>query len=113
MELTKLSCTLVVCNADGFIEYEKRSDRMKETYKQEFLSRKPVKETTLTFDYIKGRKEEESCTVSLREWFDDLPDGVDVEATESVIELGYNGKFLTLLTPHVGDLDERIAEDEY
>ena len=110
MELTDLACTLVVCNTDGFIEYELRSDRMKETYKQDFLRQKQVKGTTLTYDYINGRKDEDSCTVSLGEWFDDLPDGVEVDATESVIDLGYNGKFLTLLVPHVIDLDEYVSE---
>ena len=97
IELTDFACTLVVCNEEGLIEYEQRSDRMKETYKQEFLSRKQVKGTTLTYDYINGRQEEDTCPILLNEWFDDLP--IEIEATESVIELGYNGKFLTLLTP--------------
>ena len=110
IELTDFACTLVVCNEEGLIEYEQRSDRMKETYKQDFLSKKQVKGTTLTYDYINGRQEEDVCTVSLDEWFDDLP--IEIEATESVIELGYNGKFLTLLTPHIPDLDEFIAENE-
>ena len=109
MELTDLACTLVVCTEEGLIEYEQRSERMKETYKQDFLSKKQVKRTSLTYDYINGRKEEDVCTVSLGEWFDDLP--VEVEATESVIELGYNGKFLTLLIPHIPDLEEFIAEN--
>ena len=110
IELTDLACTLVVCNEEGAIEYEQRSNRMKETYKQDFLSKKQVKGTTLTYDYINGRQAEDVCTVSLDEWFDDLP--IEIEATESVIELGYNGKFLTLLTPHIPDLDEFIAENE-
>lgn len=110
IELTDLTCTLVVCNEAGLIEYERRSDRMKETYKQDFLSKKQVKGTTLTYDYINGRQDEEACPISLNEWFDDLP--IEIEATESVIELGYNGKFLTLLTPHIPDLDEFIAENE-
>ena len=110
IELTDLTCTLVVCNEAGLIEYEQRSDRMKETYKQDFLRKKQVKGTTLTYDYINGHQEEDTCTVSLNEWFDDLP--IEIEATESVIELGYNGKFLTLLTPHIPDLDEFIAENE-
>ena len=110
IELTDLTCTLVVCNEAGLIEYERRSDRMKETYKQDFLRKKQVKGTTLTYDYINGHQEEDACTVSLNEWFDDLP--IEIEATESVIKLGYNGKFLTLLTPHIPDLDEFIAENE-
>ena len=111
IELTDLSCTLVVCNEEGLIEYEQRSDRMKETYKQDFLNKKQVKETTLTYDYINGHKEEVACTVPLSEWFDELP--IEIEATESVIELGYNGKFLTLLIPHITDLEEFMAENEY
>lgn len=110
IELTDLTCTLVVCNEAGLIEYEQRSDRMKETYKQDFLRKKQVKGTTLTYDYINGRQDEDACPISLNEWFDDLP--IEIEATESVIELGYNGTFLTLLTPHIPDLDEFIAENE-
>ena len=110
MELTDLACTLVVCTEDGLIEYERRSDRMRETYRQDFLRGKQVKGTTLTYDYINGRNKEDACTVPLGEWFDDLP--VDVEAKESVIELGYNGKFLTLLVPDVPDLEEFTAENE-
>ena len=56
IELTDLACTLVVCNEKGLIEYEQRSNRMKETYKQDFLSKKQVKGTTLTYDYINGRQ---------------------------------------------------------
>lgn len=111
IELTDLACTLVVCNREGLIEYEQRSDRMKETYKQDFLNRKQVKETTLTYDYINGYKEESTCTTPLSEWFDELP--IEIEATESVIELGYNGKFLTLLILHVPDLEEFITENKY
>ena len=48
IELTDLACTLVVCNEEGLIEFEQRSNRMKETYKQDFLSKKQVKGTTLT-----------------------------------------------------------------
>ena len=109
IELTDLACTLVVCNEKGLIEYEQRSDRMKETYKQDFLSKKQVKGTTLTYAYINGCQEEDVCTVSLGEWFDDLP--IEIEATESVIELGYNGKFLTLLIPQIPDIDEFVAEN--
>ena len=111
IELTDHACTLVVCNEAGLIEYEQRSDRMKETYKQDFLSKKQVKGTTLTYDYINGRKDEDVCPISLNEWFDDLP--IEIEATESVIELGYNGKFLTLLVPDIPDLEEVMAENEY
>ena len=108
MELTDLSCTLVVCNKSGFIEYERRSNRMKETYKQDFITKKEVKDTTLTYDYINGRKNEESSTIALGEWIDDLQ--TEIEATESVIELGYNDKFLTLLVPHVPDFEESTVD---
>ncbi len=106
IELTDQSCTLIVSNSTGMIEYERRSNRMKESCQQNFLAGKKIKETTLTFDYIKGRKGENSCTVSLREWFEDLPEEIEIDATESVIDLGYNNKYLTLLTPHVTDVDE-------
>ncbi len=112
MELTDLACTLVVCNKEGIIEYERRSDRMKETYRQDFLKKKQVKDTTLTYDYINGRTKEESSIVPLSEWFDDLPDANEIQATESVIKLGYNNKFLTMLVPHIPDLEDYNAESE-
>ena len=74
------------------------------------MSRKRVKGTTLTYDCINGHNEEDVCTVPLSEWYDDLP--YEVEAKESVIELGYNGKLLTLLVPEVPDLEEFAAEME-
>lgn len=112
MELTDLACTLVVCNKEGIVEYERRSDRMKETYRQDYLNKKRVKESTLTYDYIRGRTAEESSVIPLSEWLDDLDALSDVQATESVIKLGYNDKYLTMLVPHVPDLDEYTAESE-
>ena len=111
IELTDLSCTLVVCNKNGLIEYEQRSGRMKDTCKHDFLSKIQVKSSTLTYDYINGSQNEDSCSVSLNEWFEDLPP--EIAATESVIELGYNGKFLTLLIPHVADIEEFVSTNEY
>ena len=111
IELTNLACTLVVCDYRGNIEYERRSGSMKDTFKRDFLGVGRVKGTTLTSDFITGNRDEDTCTVSLSEWFDDLP--VEIQATESVIELGYNGKYLTLLTPHIGNLDDYLADNSY
>lgn len=111
VELTDHSCTLIVCNDRGFIEYEKRSNPMKETFRRDFLKNGRVKGTTLTSDFINGKRDEDTCTVSLSEWFDDLPP--EIQATESVIELGYNGKFLTLITPDNANFDEFLAEENF
>ena len=103
IELTDLVCTLVVSNADGSVDYEWPSGNMRDVFGYRSLKDEPVPLGTLTAEFIKGSKSEDTCTIMLSEWFDDLAD--EIEATESVIELGYNGKFLTLLTPHVADLD--------
>ena len=109
VELTDLSCTLVVSRSDGMISHERRSDRMKETYKQAFLAKQRVKGTTYTHEVIQGNRGDESCAVMMCEWYDDLPEGTDdLEATESVISLGYNGTYLTLLVPTAPDLDEYL-----
>ncbi len=103
IELTDLACTLLVCNKDGFIDYERRSNRMKELYQQDFLTKRPVGDATLTYDNISGRNGVDTCEIPLNAWFDGLPD--EIKATESVIALEYNRKFLTLVVPHLSDLD--------
>ncbi len=112
MELTDLACTLIVSNKDGQIEYERCSDRMKEQYRHDFLKAQPLIPSTLTFDYVvNGNRDIDECMVKISDWFDDMSG--DIEVTESIIELGYNGKFLTLLYPHVGDLESFMAEKDY
>ena len=111
IELTDLACTLVVSNADSTIDYEWPSGKMKDEFGYRSLRDEPVPLSTLTADFINGNTGEDTCTIKLNDWFGDLD--VDVEATESVIELGYNGKFLTLLTPHAGDLESYRAEADY
>ena len=102
VELTDLTCSLIVCNKNGYIDYEKRSEKMKQTFRHDFLRNQKILGTTLTSDWIKGNKEEETCDIPLNEWYRGLDTELDV--TESVIELGYNNKYLTLLEPKDSDI---------
>ena len=104
IELTDLSCTLLVCNKDGFIDYEMRSNRMKELYQQDFLAKRPISDASLTHEYINGGNGVDTCEITLNTWFDGLPD--EIKATESVIALEYNNKFLTLVVPHDSEISE-------
>ena len=64
--------------------------------------------TTLTSDWCKGIKDECTCTILLSDWYRDLEG--EVKATESVIDLGYNDKLLTLIEPEVSDISAYLAE---
>lgn len=110
MDLTDLTCSLIVCNKNGFIEYEKRSKRMKQSFRHDFLYRQKILGTTLTSDWINGNKEEDACEICLSDWYRDLE--AEIKATESVIELGYNNKYLTLIEPEVMDIDVHLLEHD-
>jgi hypothetical protein len=43
-------------------------------------------------------------------WHNRLPK--DVPVIESVLDLGYGGKLMTLLTPTISYLDEYLAEED-
>lgn len=70
-----------------------------------------VSTTTLAYEYLKGDSTEDTGQSNLQDWYPSLP--VEVGATESVIELGYNEKFLVLITPDVPDIDEYIKTQRY
>ncbi len=110
VDLTDLTCSLIVCNKNGFIEYEKRSKRMKQSFKHDFLYRQKLLGTTLTYDWINGNKEDDTCEICLSDWYRDLE--AEIHVTESVIELEYNNKYLTLIEPEVMDIDEHLLEDD-
>jgi hypothetical protein len=46
----------------------------------------------------------------LNEWYYELPR--EVECTESVMELGYNGIYLALVTPNIADFDEYFSQND-
>ena len=108
IELTDLSCALIVCNDKGIIDYEKRSKRFFQSLTHDFINRQDILGTTLTYEWINGIKNETKCDILLNDWYKDLP--VDVPAFEAVIELGYNGKYLTLIEPKIIDIDDYIYE---
>ena len=98
IELTDQSCALVVCNGKGQIHYEKRSRSMIDEYRNmRLLHREPLKPGTLVHDWVRGNRGEQNCCFGLEVWYDDCPEGV--EATESVIPLGYGDLYFALLIP--------------
>jgi len=91
------------------IDYEWRSSNMWQSFRHELIHKKRVPEPTLTGEWMQGYQEETVCEISLQEWYPEIP--IEIPATESVIELDYNGKFLTLIEPEVTDISEYISEN--
>jgi len=109
VELTDQSCALFVCNSTGKILYEKRSGPMLDEYRQmRLLNREAVRPGTLVHDWIKGNQSEQQCRLGLEDWYDDCPEGI--EATETVIALGYGSQYFSLLIPDEQQVHE---EDEW
>lgn len=102
VELTDLTCMLVVSNDNGQVRYEKRAPALEDSFYEPYINRQPVSARTVTYDFLQGRTDEQEATVLLNEWYPGLDE--EIEATESVVNLGYNETYLTLLTPHVDEL---------
>lgn len=106
VELTDQSCALIVCNEKGQIRYEKRSPSMFDEYRgMRLLNRESLRRGTLVHDWVTGNKSEQQCRLGLEVWYDDCPEGI--EATESVIFLGYGDLYFSLLIP-----DKQQVHDE-
>jgi Zn-dependent peptidase ImmA (M78 family) len=100
LELTDQPCALIASNRKGYIRYEKRSTKMQRFLNHTFLYNQPIPPNSLTREYLKGRKRLHVREYPLNEWYRELryaEDDIEVGITESVIELGYNKMFLTLL----------------
>ncbi len=104
VELTDLSCSLIVNKINGMISYEKRSKRFNEGFKHNFLYKQKIPHTTLTFDFIKKISDDVESEIELNSWYPDLEKKVG--ANESIIELGYNDYVLTLIEPHLASIED-------
>jgi Predicted Zn peptidase len=113
IDLTDLICTLIIFNDNGKTEFERRSPRMEEMLKPFFIPyvrKSVIHENTLAYEFVSGKRESETCTSELNFWQPKLPK--KVETTESIIDLGFNGKFMALLTPTIPNLDEYLAQED-
>ncbi len=113
IELTDLECTLVIFNDKGKTEYERRSPRMEEMLRPfyvPYIRKSQVHANTLANEFIKGKQDRETCTSELTLWQPKLPKKVEI--TESIIDLGFNGKFMAMLTPSIPNLDEYLFEKD-
>lgn len=110
IDLTDLVCSIIVCNSNFKTEYERRSTRMEQMLKHSHVSKTNIHANTLTYEYINGKRDKDTAETVLNLWHTRLPR--EVPAIESVVDLGYNGKYVTLLTPLVSYLDEYLSEAE-
>ncbi|MCL2721312.1 MAG: ImmA/IrrE family metallo-endopeptidase [Treponema sp.] len=110
MDYTDLACSLIVCNENFEIEYEHRSEKMNATYKMPFLNGKLLG-STYAYECIKNSKEVDNSELMLSDWYENFPHKIG--ATESVIRLAYNGKFLAMVTPNYSDLNMYLEESGY
>jgi Predicted Zn peptidase len=113
IELTDLVCTIVIFNETGTTEFERRSPKMEEMLKPFFIPyvrKTKIHEHTLAYEVVKGKSKKETCESLMNLWYPKLPK--EVSSTESILDLGYRGKYMALLTPTIPYLDEYLAEEE-
>lgn len=113
IDLTDIVCTIVVFNETGETDSEHRSPNLEvmlERFFIRYVCKTKLHEHTLAAEYLKGKRDEESCESSLNLWYPELPKEVPI--TESILDLGYNGKFMALLTPTIPYLDEYLSEED-
>lgn len=65
-----------------------------------------IHEYTLMNDFIKGKRDIEICDTQANYWYKDLPN--EIPTTESIIDLGYNGKLMSLLTFEASIIEENV-----
>lgn len=109
IELTDLSCSLIVSNKKGIIDYDKRSSKLYSSMYHPSISKGKIPQETLTFDFINKLSNETAAETLLNYWYPELP--IDIKADESVFELDYINKVFTLIEPHVSNIKEYIEEN--
>lgn len=110
VELTDLACSFIVCNTNGKTEYERRSKKMEMNFHHAYVHKTKTHLYTLTNDFIKGKQDKVCCESLMSYWYPNIQK--DSKVRECVIDLGYNGKYITLLTPEHSDYNEFLAEGE-
>jgi hypothetical protein len=112
IEVTDLTCLFIVCNKNGKTDYERRSSKMEMEFKHSYIYKTKIHPHTLTYEYINGKQDQDCCESQMNYWHTDLPKIVLVK--ECVLDLAYNDKFMTLITPQVGSFDEflKVNDDE-
>lgn len=111
VDLTDEHCTIIVCNEGGKTEYEKRSPQLENAlrFKCKYVHKTKIHEHTLAYEYIQGKMNTHTCESMMNYWYADLP--TDLKAIESVIDLGYNRKFMVFLTPFCQDFIDFFTDD--
>jgi hypothetical protein len=110
IELTDLTCTFIVCNKTGNTEYERRSSRMLAEFQHAFVFKTKIHSHTLTYEFINGKRDNNCCESKMNYWHSSLPK--DIPVTECVLDLGYNDKFMTLITPRIGNINEYLESQD-
>ena len=111
LELTDLCCTMMVCDEHGRVEYEIRSDSMKQSYRHSYIYDVIAPETALLHDWLSGNQTVNTAQISLNDWLPGLP--LQIGASESIIKLNYNKKYLVLITPDISDISTLVAEEDF
>ncbi len=104
------ACSLIACHRDGKIKYEVRSEGMRGLVKgHRSLNGLPINPSTLASEIIWGVHDTDSVQLSLSNWYQDLE--IEIEAQETIIDLGYNQLYLALIEPLSVDLPNQDDED--
>jgi hypothetical protein len=108
--LTDRTCAFIVCNKGGRTEYERRSNNFSASFNHPFVHKTKIHQYTLTNEFINGKKDSTCCESQMSYWYPGIQK--DAKVQECVIDLGYNDKIMTLLTPEFSDYEEFLSGDE-
>lgn len=104
IEITDLSCSLLVFDTKGRIVYDKRSERFFSGFVHESIKDGKCIEGSLIYDIINESSDEVETISELNYFYPNLPE--IVKTNESVLKLGYNNKIMVLIEPHISSLNE-------
>jgi Zn-dependent peptidase ImmA (M78 family) len=104
IELTNLSCSMIINRTNGYVLYEKRSKNFNDGFRHSLIFRQRIPQTTHTYDFINKISGESDSIIDLNCWYPDLQK--QIKANESVVDLGYNGSIITMIEPHCSTIYE-------
>jgi Zn-dependent peptidase ImmA (M78 family) len=97
IELTEKTCSFIVSNKAFQTEYERRSSKFNSRFKHPFVYKTKIHSKTLTYYFVNGKRNINCCDSLMSYWYPGLESGARIK--EFVIDLGYNDKFMTLISP--------------
>lgn len=94
-----ISCTFICCNKEHYIEYDCRSSDFYYEYKHQSIKRGKS-------PYNRSIRESFTAEGFLEDWYPNIKNNIKTQ--ESIMPLGYDGKYIVLIEPETRSVEEEI-----